>query len=114
MGSRYNPPFAYSDTKIILSLHQPSAEDNTTGRVMVESPTSPLTRTAFSALLNSQLTNYVTTAEWPAALRQIDLSNERYLQPQMPDPLSFVRITGRRRALIVRDHQNTTREFSCI
>jgi hypothetical protein len=51
MGSRYDAPFAYSDTKIILSFHQPSAEDNTTGRVMVESPTSPLTRTAFSHLL---------------------------------------------------------------
>jgi hypothetical protein len=53
MGSRYNAPgpFAYSDTNIILSLHQPSTEDNTAGRVMAESPTSPLTRTAFSHLM---------------------------------------------------------------
>ena len=55
MGSRYDSPFAHSDTKIILSLDQPSTEDNT---VMVESLASPLsTRTAFShyvALLNSQ------------------------------------------------------------
>ena len=112
MGSRYDAPFAYSDTEIIVSLHQPSAADNTTGRVMVESPTtSPLTRTGlvqFAIFFRVEFSRpLITTAEWPAALRQIDvLSSERYLRPQMPDPLSFVRITGRRRALIVRDQRN--------
>jgi len=51
MGSLYNASFAYSDTEIILSLQESEAEDNTTGHVIVELPTSPLTRTAFSHLL---------------------------------------------------------------
>jgi len=87
MGSRYDAPFAYSDTEIIVSLHQPSAADNTTGRVMVESPTtSPLTRTGlvqFAIFFRVEFSRpLITTAEWPA------------------------RITGRRRALIVRDQRN--------
>ena len=55
MESHYDTPFAYSDTKTILSLHQPPAEDNATGRrVIVESLTSPLARTAHPRLLDSQ------------------------------------------------------------
>lgn len=109
MGSRYNAPFMYSDTKIIHSFRQPSVADDTTGRITVESSTSPLTCTAFSHLLPCWILNpSITAAEWPAALQQIDMSGERYVDahPQMLDPLSFVRIP-RRRALIVRDHQNT-------
>ena len=48
MGSFYDAPFTYSDTKIIISLDEPPAEDNTTGHVIVELPTSPLTRMGLS------------------------------------------------------------------
>ena len=82
---------------------------------IVPTSSGPFTRTNFLSFVNlSILDSPFTTAKWPTAPQEFDLSGQHDWHPQMPYPQPYFGRTGKRRALIVRNRQTMYYIFTFI